>query len=543
MAAETPLAPTVLAAYRTAFVRDVTAGHRRQIVMPQALVGTFLLSVLWIATPHASRPWLYHSRWLIAALVVALNYEQVTRASSANPAWAVASGLMATHGSMLCLQHLIFTNPQRDAARAIRVSAPHAAGRDTTPLRDTPEASSCKETAPALVSRHITTNTASTASTISQPADAHNHGDRIYYIWQRFPTHASFAQRFAWAADLVLSFRGAGWSSSISVLPTPPRVRPVPDGKPIDPKSIPFQTNIGYEYITPPSAFFRHRLKLFTFAYLVLDFLGTFMMQDPYFVMGRERAVGYPLPSHLAGLPPWRLEAYRQLFSISGAFAAVAAGASLVDMVHYSITSCWIPSRCIPWMYASAFGSVAEVFDKGLAGFWGCWWHQTFRQQFFAPATYLLRNGIIHRRTWIGNIVALVSTFALSGLLHASGSRSAMAESRPWRQFAFFLLQAVGILVQQSLGALVRMFAPRRHGAALRSAGSVTFAILWLYATASLFNDDMAAMGIWLLEPVPVSVFRGLGLGFPGEAVWRWDSHYLMRWHSGRHWWQSGVAV
>ncbi|KAJ2980739.1 hypothetical protein NQ176_g2458 [Zarea fungicola] len=79
--------------------------------------------------------------------------------------------------------------------------------------------------------------------------------------------------------------------------------------------------------------------------------------------------------------------------------------------------------------------------------------------------------------------------------------------------------------------------------APLRRTGNAAFTLLWLFATAALFNDDMADMGLWLLEPVPVSVFRALGLGLPGDAIWRWDSYYFCWWHAGRHWWESGLAL
>lgn len=541
-----PLAPSTLSAYRSAFLQDVAQGHRRQIILPQALIATLFISAFWIAIPHINRPWLYRCRWIVVALVMALNYEQVTRASSTNPGWAVVSGLMATHGTMLCLQHLVFTNPQRDAARALRVSKSDADKTHSQAQGAKPQASVTprRPTANGTLSRPMRVDSEQNAHLSSRLClDTYDSGGEYYYIWQPFPAQASFVQRLAWATDLMLSFRGAGWNSSISAIPRPSITTPIRGGQSIPLMSIPSSTAGGFEYISLPSAFLWHRVRLFTVAYLMLDFLGTFMMKDPYFVLGRERATGYPLPQYLANLSPWRLEAFRQLLSISGAFSAVAAGTSLIDMAHYAVTSYWAPSRNIPWMYASAFGSVGEVFDKGLGGFWGSWWHQTFRQSFLGPATFLLKTGWIRKGTLAGNAVALISTFAMSGLLHASGSLSAMPPAtKLWRQPAFFLLQGVGVVLQQQLASLLRRVLPRLP-CALRRAANVGFTLLWLYSTAALFNDDMAAMGVWLLEPVPISVFRGLGFGFPGDAIWRWDSSYLLRWHSGRHWWDSGFTV
>ncbi|KAM3512348.1 hypothetical protein MY11210_003987 [Beauveria gryllotalpidicola] len=537
------LAPLALAGYRAAFLREVAQGHRRHIVLPQALLTTLILPIVWIAVPHHhDRSWLYRSRWLVFALAFLANCEQAARASSVNAAWAVISGLMSTYGTMLCFQHIILTNPQRDAARIIRVACGKEAECDAPPPHHAfvkPEHAAARET--AATKSHIRLRGGANG-TASRNVSRSENGRHVCYIWQRFPSEAPLLDRLGWAADLVLSFRASGWNTSISVIPRPYTPNPVQDGQPVHVASVPSVTKHGFEYLHPPTAFLWHRLKLFTGAYLILDFLGTFMIKDPYFVFGRDKSVEYSLPWYLASLSPWRLEAYRQLFSITSIFAAVAAAYSLMDMLHYCANLYCNPSRNIPWMYASASGSLGEVFDRGLGGFWGSWWHQTFRQQLLAPSTFLVKHGWIHKGTATGNLVALLSTFAVSGLLHATGSLSSMPQTKLWRQPAFFLLQAVGIIVQQQLASLAHKVLPA-VSIATRRAGNALFTFLWLYGTANFFNDDMAAMGIWLLEPVPLSLFRAAGFGFPGDAIWRWDGYYLFRWHSGRKWWQSGITI
>lgn len=544
-----PLAPLALASHRSIFLQQVADGHRRHILLPQALFTSLVLPVIWVTIPHNTRPWLYRSRWVIFCLVLLVNYEQAARASSTNVAWAVVSGLMSTYGTMLCFQHMILTNPQRDAARIIRV--PRSKDLSTACTSDgehkaashipgkLERAARCEPAATQPLSR-----TRGDAGSLTEMDSTSNPelGAPSCYVWQRFPSEAPLLDRLGWATDLVLSFRGAGWNSSISILPKPETPTSIKDGHPVCVASVPSVTKCGFEYVHTPASFLRHRLKVLTAACLMLDFLGTFMMKDPYFVFGRDRSVDYALPWYLAGLSPWRLEAYRQLFSITGAFAAVAAAYSLTDMIHFYATRYCSPSRNVPWMYASAFGSFGEVFDRGLAGFWGSWWHQTFRQQFLGPSAFLLKKGVIRKGTAAGNLVALLSCFAMSGLLHGMGSVSAVTHTKLWRQPVFFLLQGIGIIVQQQLALLVLRVLPAAS-VPMRRAGNALFTLLWLYATASLFNDDMADMGLWLLEPVPVSVFRAAGFGFPGDAIWRWDSSYLFRWHSGRHWWQSGITI
>lgn len=467
--------------------------------------------------------------------------------SSTNAAWAVVSGLMGTYGTMLCFHHMIVTNPQRDAARIIKVAGRRDLDTSHTNLDNVTgplhaSAPAKLDVAPGTKSR-CGEQVEESSPTKLRPSGKFEDSGHFDYVWQRFPSEAPFLDRLGWAADLVLSFRGAGWSHSISVLPRPQKPTVVKDGMAVDAASVPFISRCGYEYIHPPSTFVWHRLRLFAAVYLILDFLGTFMMKDPYFVFGRDESIKYPLPGYLASLSSWRLEAYRQLFSISGAWAAVTAGYSLADVVSHWLSLKFWPSRDIPWIYASAFGSFADVFERGLAGFWGSWWHQTFRQCFMSPATLLFNLGLIQKGTMTGSLVTLITSFAASALLHSMGSLSAMPRTKLWSQPVFFLLQALGIVVQQQLGSIARSLLPNSN-VIMRRTGNALFTLLWLYATAGFFNDDMAVMGIWLLEPVPFSFARAMGFGFPDDAAWRWDSrHFVFRWHSGSHWWSSGLTI
>jgi len=62
-----------------------------------------------------------------------------------------------------------------------------------------------------------------------------------------------------------------------------------------------------------------------------------------------------------------------------------------------------------------------------------------------------------------------------------------------------------------------------------------------LYFTAPLLVDDFARGGIWLFEPVPFSLFRGLGLGSEGDGWWCCGGG-LVEWRSGEGWWDTGIA-
>ncbi len=78
---------------------------------------------------------------------------------------------------------------------------------------------------------------------------------------------------------------------------------------------------------------------------------------------------------------------------------------------------------------------------------------------------------------------------------------------------------------------------------------NVVFLLLWFYVTGPLLADDFARGGIWLFEPVPVSVVRGLGFGLNEEGWWCWGEgggKWVGWWsdRSGRgRWWRSGVML
>ena len=64
---------------------------------------------------------------------------------------------------------------------------------------------------------------------------------------------------------------------------------------------------------------------------------------------------------------------------------------------------------------------------------------------------------------------------------------------------------------------------------------------VWFYYTAHLLVDDFSKGGVFLFEPVPVSVFRGLGFGAEGDGWWCLGDSGI-RWVRGSTWYQTGIA-
>lgn len=314
----------------------------------------------------------------------------------------------------------------------------------------------------------------------------------------------------------------------------------------VDMESMPVETKAGYRRSLTLSDFTSSRLSNMALCYVILDFLATFMMKDPYFILGPD-GPRYPLPDYLAALPPWFLHLYRLIFSLLAVLFAIFGIFNLNDLGQYHLMSHIVTVRGELWQHPSTMGSFTQILDRGLAGWWGAWWHQTFRNQFLAPAIWLTRKCHIRRGTPAGIITTLLVTFLGSGFLHMGGSISSVPATKVWRAPAFFLLQAVGIAIQYVLSVAARrawhsvLSAPPPRW--LTRTGNLASTLAWLYCTGQLFTDDMAASGIWLLEPVPFSFFRALGFGQPGDRWWRWDQYYWPSWYTADRWWRSGMAM
>lgn len=318
----------------------------------------------------------------------------------------------------------------------------------------------------------------------------------------------------------------------------------------MDLNSIPLCTRQGYRRYTTSREWVRIKLIPMIVGYFALDFLSVIMMKDPYFILGPELAPVAPvaMPRVLASLPAPLLFLYRSLVCFSAVLLAIELIITSYQLLTHLLVRRLLGTRSELWHYPCVYGSfVYGVLDKGMVGFWGVWWHQTFRVAFSAPSAWLGRRGYVDPRSAKGKALAGLIAFAQSGFLHALGSVSCLPPGRPWAPPVFFLLSWVGVFVQTAGCAALQTYGVYSKATTpvwARRAGNLLFAFVWLNATQYFFCDDMSRSGIWLLEPVPVSLFRALGLGRPGDSWWRWDPALWPRWwDGGRAWWQSGIAL
>ncbi|KAK2592857.1 hypothetical protein QQS21_009460 [Conoideocrella luteorostrata] len=532
------LEDAVRAAYRSRFLDALDSGRAKPLLIPYSTLGAFIVPTLWLTIPHASRPWLYQTRWAVMAFVILFDVHIMRVCSSTNFACSYAAGLMASWGIIMSMNLLVWKRPQFEAARVIRVA------KLGTKSSNNGEPCETKSNGHGQSGENALRNRKSAPSTSSQLQDLNStkaaSDDEYEYRWQTFPEDAPFLERLGWATDLSCSFRGAGWNYSISSIPRPPIPATIHPNSKVDVTLIPHQTPSGYAHPLTETNLLLSRATHILLAYITLDVVSIQMMKDPFFIFGPDNT--YELPLYLQHVSPLFLLLIRECMSLIGIWAAITAIFSLNDIVQYYLLKTFFPSRAALWHYASTFGGVTEILDRGLAGWWGAWWHQTFRLEFLGPSVFLLKKEYVKRGSQAADAFGLFISFFQSGLMHTAGSITAVPPTKPWRAMLFFLLQGLGIALQQRLVLVLRKHfgdVPR----VARRAGNLGFCLLWLSLTAPLFVNDMASTGLWLLEPVPISPMRYMGFGNPGDHWWRWDREHLPKLYPVKHWWEVGIAL
>ncbi|USP78547.1 hypothetical protein yc1106_05821 [Curvularia clavata] len=374
----------------------------------------------------------------------------------------------------------------------------------------------------------------------------HRHGE---FAWQPYPL-APFIERLDWVLDIFCNFRGMGWNWRISALPPPPKYIQTQlhrnSGTLVPRHSFKTHSSQVKQYTTRKELLQNNAWTLLK-GYLALDTLKTCMMHDPYFW-------GYvhdPLPPYYPSLlthSPVLTHMYRLLLSMFGIKYALETIFCLAPLFFSGLLSpSLLGARAEPWMYPETWASYSVVLDHGLAGWWGNWWHQTFRFAFQEPTRKLRESFGIPRHSPLAEALQLGVAFFLSGVIHASGSYTSAgsASTQPLRgSMAFFLLQAVAIFIEAATSRLARgLGIDRRVPGWAKRLFALVYVHVWFYHTAHLLCNDFARAGVWLFEPVPFSPLRGLGLGPDARDGWWCWSEQLPGWHQGDRWWRSGLAL
>ncbi|KAK1600056.1 membrane bound O-acyl transferase family-domain-containing protein [Colletotrichum navitas] len=522
------LATIVRDAYRAAFKARVAAGEARPYVFPYNMFASHILPILYMSIPHTKRPWLYRARWLVVAFIIIFDLDIMKYTSSTNMSVSYVVGVHSFFGIMIALTMLVFTAPQFDYERVARRKAKKPA---SSPKSSKPSSRSNSPNGSGLRKR-----AGSKKRRLARVTAPEVNLDEYEYYWQAYPEDGTFLERLSWVIDLYTNFRGVGWSWAVSSVPSPaPPERPG-TGEMVKMDTIPLETFVGCQTYKDENEFLRRKLLSIGAAYVFLDIFKVTVMEDPYFVLGSS---SLPLPPHLAVLPSWLVPVYRHAAVIGVIYAGMVMIFSIHDLFQYYFLSKVYPIRGELWQYATVFGSFSQILDRGLAGFWGSWWHQTFRQSFSAPVNFAIKQGYLKKGARSTKMVSLLVAFLLSGLLHAAGSVSSIPDTKWWKPALFFWLSGVGVVVQQSFCTTLKPQISRLPRV-LRRLGNLLYVALWLHITVQPLTDDFAQTGLWLMEPVPVSLVRALGFGRGEVSWWKPDMESFLHWHTGKHWWDSG---
>jgi hypothetical protein len=348
--------------------------------------------------------------------------------------------------------------------------------------------------------------------------------------WQSYPAY-SLLERLDWVMDLMTTFRGTTWNFRILNLPDlPPEVYERLESKPVERHN---SRKKAYVYLTK-GPLLRASLRNFFIGYIVLDCLKTLTVHDPYF----RGLVDTPTPSNYPWLlrsSPIILRSYRLVLTQLCIYWALQTIFQLAPLFFVGILgSKLIGPRGEYWAYPREWGNYWTVCERGLAGWWGEWWHQTFRYAFDAISKQSVSFCRLDPKSISAKLLRMFVAFTISGLLHGSASHTSTGDTRPIRgSFLFFFLQPFGIIAQMACTKGLRAAGiSQRLPASFGYVANFIFVHVWFYHTAPLLVDDVAKGGQLLYEPVPFSLLRGMGLGARDDTWFCWSGRWYT-WHQG----------
>ncbi|KAI4165676.1 MAG: hypothetical protein LQ342_000618 [Letrouitia transgressa] len=537
----------VLKQFRQEHHAALKAGIYEPFVWPYRALGLYLL-IFYLLSPPSKSQILHFLRYPLFLFIVYFCVSTALECRSPAITIGYGNGLLNAWTILWSATLLLFNDARRDFKRIEKQEvAVEAEPIDITPVENSQGHTSALDgtTSDGLKSLHP-------VGDIPQPPPAPDDkpqavvsneifGDQTpippdvpqSYVYQPLPS--TFLHRLDWVLDLTLNFRGLRWTHQIpGTYPPPPWITAH-----LDPSSSPPPPSSSKSTYPTRTSIIRSAFPTFILNALSLDLLKTLASYDPYFATHSPSAHPSPFPlPRLTRLTITLLLTYTSLQNIVLLSPLV---------LNYALGPRILGAHASPWLYPPYFGPLSALPESGLPGFWGTWWHQIFRCAFSAAgsslSTALAALNIIphHHRKPLRTLTTLLTAFVLSGLLHASASSTLLSpRTRPRNSFLFFAVQPAGILAQRAASAWLAAWdiSPKFPGWARRSV-NVAVVVGWALLTGPLIADEFAGGGIWLYEPLPLSLGRGL----KGDGWWRWGRvGEWVGWWWGDRWWKSGVV-
>ncbi|KAI4177718.1 MAG: hypothetical protein LQ343_000181 [Gyalolechia ehrenbergii] len=513
----------------------VNTGEHHPFVWPYNALGPYLLIVYLLLPPSQSRA-VHLARYPVFLLIIYLSVTAIRDCRSPAVTVGYGIGLLNAWTILWSATFLIFSDGRNDYKRIERQERPDfPASKNEVLVENFQGETSALDgsTKDGLKSLHpmaeslqpaIDTTTPpetdypevfSTQDPISSPSQT--------FVWQPLPT--TFSHRLDFILDLVTNFRGLRWThQSPGTYPPPPHIRDSLTS-PSPPPSLPSSSYPTRLHLLT------NNLPPFILCSLTLDILKALTAHDPYFLSlppSTPSPFPYPRSSRLILSLLFTYTSLLNIFLLAPLGLACLLGPRILGP-HAST-----------WLYPPYFGPLSAVAEKGLAGLWGGWWHQLFRYAFEAAGDFvggtLLR---LPKKSTTGAAVRVTVAFCCSGYLHACASYTVLGNTHPIKNsFAFFAVQPLGIMAQRALSMWLRREGYREAIPVwMRRVGNVGVVVGWCLWTGPWIADEFAGAGIWLYEPLPVSLVKGMR----GEGWWRWGGEWV-RWYWGNRWWRSGLV-
>lgn len=518
--------------YDQVYEHLLASGQYHPFLYPWATAG-FGVVLFYLLIDHRRSPTLRSLRIPLYGFLCAFSAWCILTNKARSSASAYGVGLVSAWGTLWTGAIIFFNDCQSDFKRIERADSKAAKIKpEESRNGSSSNGSAHKSPEIAAISNE---RTLSKADKVATQGSWQRTGP---LFWQEYPV-APFVERLDWVIDVFCGFRGTGWNFEIHGMPPlPPSVTAELEGTGVQAKdSTTITSTSGIRRFTDRNALLKDCITRLVVGFFVLDLIKTLMHHDAYFWGYMDAAAPQWFPSTSRIL----LKSYRLLLSLFGIHCALL---QIFRLGPVFFTALPLGVRAEAWMNPPDFyGYYTAVLDKGLAGWWGSWWHQTFRYAFEAPATRLLETFNIDKRSEKGKIISLFVAFSLSGSLHACGSYTQLGDTRPLMgPFRFFILQAVGILLQTTVTQYMKKAGiTDRTPTSIKRLGNFLFVNTWMYFTAPLLVDDFAKGGVWLYEPLAISPLRLLGFGAKddnGYDLWKG----LIFWRQGKHWWDTGIA-
>ncbi|OCK81757.1 hypothetical protein K432DRAFT_380982 [Lepidopterella palustris CBS 459.81] len=519
--------------YYAQYDAGIQSGKYEPFVYPWGIFGA-ALAVVYLLIPHQTSPLLRRARFLAFAWIACFAAYTIKYCRARNMTSAFGIGIISAWSVIWLATILVVNDAQTDFQRIERLEG--VTGKSTDPGPN----GTLQEVGKGEIDTHKAVRTAPKGPGHLGPGQRHGP-----FAWQPYPL-SPFIERLDWVLDILCNFRGMGWNWQISGLPPPPKwiqeqLREN-SGSELS-KRDPRVGLDGTSVYQTRSELLWANIKTLVTGYLFLDFLKVVMNHDPYFWGIMDRPPPSYLPSIIANYPillrlyrlavsqyviKWSLQT---LFCMLPLFVVGILGPSIIG------------ARAEPWMHPDTWGSYSNVLDRGLAGWWSGWWHQTFRFAFEEPSRKLIAMTGINPRSITAKLLQLFIAFLLSGFVHACSSYTQPGYTYPIRgPFLYFTLQAFGITAEVFLTKAVDWTGIQKHvPKAVRRFFTFVYVHVWFYHTSPLLCDDFARGGLWMYEPVPISPLRALGFGVDGDSWWCWGGQWVYL-HRGNRWWKSGVA-